>query len=71
MTQCLEGHGEEQIFQLGSFEDVINSITKKLMVLPEDTIVYPGHRKVYNDKRRRTYIFRTKTKRVLRSEIYE
>lgn len=29
----------------GSFEDIINSITKKLMILPEDTIVYPGHGK--------------------------
>ena len=29
----------------GNFEDVINSITKKLMILPEDTIVYPGHGK--------------------------
>ena len=28
-----------------SFEDIINSITKKLMILPEDTIVYPGHGK--------------------------
>lgn len=28
-----------------SFEDIIKSITKKLMVLPEDTIVYPGHGK--------------------------
>ena len=28
-----------------SFEDVIDSITKKLMTLPEDTIVYPGHGK--------------------------
>ena len=24
-----------------NFEDIINSITTKLMVLPEDTIVYP------------------------------
>ena len=24
-------------------EDIINSITNKLMVLPDDTIVYPGH----------------------------
>ena len=28
-----------------SFEDIINSITKKIMILPEDTIVYPGHGK--------------------------
>ena len=28
-----------------SFEDIINSITKKLMILPEDTIIYPGHGK--------------------------
>lgn len=29
----------------GNFEDIINSITKKLMVLPDETIVYPGHGK--------------------------
>ena len=29
----------------GDFEDIINSITKKLMILPDDTIVYPGHGK--------------------------
>lgn len=28
-----------------SFEDIIDSITKKILVLPEDTIVYPGHGK--------------------------
>ena len=28
-----------------SFEDIINSITNKLMILPADTIVYPGHGK--------------------------
>lgn len=27
------------------FENIIQSITKKLMILPEDTIVYPGHGK--------------------------
>ncbi len=29
----------------GDFEAVINSITKKLMILPDETIVYPGHGK--------------------------
>ena len=28
-----------------NFEDIIKSITNKLLVLPEDTIVYPGHSK--------------------------
>ena len=28
-----------------SFEDIINSITQKLMLLPDETIVYPGHGK--------------------------
>ena len=46
----------------GSFESIIKSITERLMPLPEDTIVYPGHRKINNDKRRRANIPRTKTK---------
>ena len=29
----------------GSFDDIISSITKKLMILPDETIVYPGHGK--------------------------
>ena len=30
----------------GSMEKIINSITNKLMKLPDETIVYPGHGKV-------------------------
>lgn len=29
----------------GSFEDIISSITNKLLILPGETIVYPGHGK--------------------------
>lgn len=29
----------------GSFEKIIQSITHKIMILPEDTIIYPGHGK--------------------------
>ena len=29
-----------------SFDDIITSITNKLINLPDDTIVYPGHRKI-------------------------
>ena len=29
----------------GSLEDIMNSIVKKLMILPDNTIVYPGHGK--------------------------
>ena len=47
-----------------SFEQIIDSITKKLMTLPEETIVYPGHGKstmikeeepIYLELRGRTY----------------
>ena len=31
------------------FNEIINSIINKLLILPDDTIVYPGHRKIYND----------------------
>lgn len=30
----------------GNFEEIITSIESKLMVLPEETIVYPGHGKI-------------------------
>ena len=33
----------------GDFKQIIESITNKLMILPEDTIVYPGHRKINYD----------------------
>lgn len=29
----------------GSIDDIMNSIIKKLLILPDDTIVYPGHGK--------------------------
>ena len=29
----------------GDFEEIMNSITNKLLKLPDDTIVYPGHGK--------------------------
>lgn len=41
-----------------SFEDIISSITNKLIKLPEDTIVYPGHRKINNNWRRKNNLFR-------------
>lgn len=44
----------------GSLVDIMNSITNKLLVLPDDTIVYPGHRKIYYDKRRKANLFRIK-----------
>ena len=31
--------------QTSNFEDIIKSISKKIIVLPDDTIIYPGHGK--------------------------
>lgn len=31
------------------FKQIMNSIINKLLVLPDDVIVYPGHRKIYYD----------------------
>ena len=50
----------------GSMVDIMDSITRKLLLLPPDTICYPGHRKINYVKRRSTYIFRIKTKRRLK-----
>lgn len=44
----------------GSLNDIMDSIINRLLVLPEDTIVYPRTWKVYNDKRRKAYLFRIK-----------
>lgn len=27
----------------GSMEDIMDSITQKILILPENTIIYPGH----------------------------
>ncbi len=47
-----------------SFENIISSITNKLINLPKDTIVYPGHRKINTYWRGKTYICRNEAKRV-------
>ena len=41
----------------GSIEDIMDSITNKILILPENTIIYPGHRKINKNKRRKTNIF--------------
>lgn len=40
-----------------SSEAIMQSIMNKLLILPEETIIYPGHRKIIYDKGRRTNIF--------------
>lgn len=34
---------EDVIFQLGSERDLKNSIKNKLLVYPDETVIYPGH----------------------------
>lgn len=34
---------EDAICQHGSEKDILNSIKNKLLVLPDDTLIYPGH----------------------------
>lgn len=51
----------------GSMEDIMDSIIRKLLVLPPDTICYPGHRKNNNVKRGSTYLFGIKAKRRLKN----
>ena len=42
----------------GSLVDIMNSITNKLLILPDDTICYPRTWKIHYDKRRKTNLFR-------------
>ena len=49
----------------GNLQEIMDSITNKLLKLPEDTIVYPGHRTSNKNRRRKTNIFKPRTKRVL------
>ncbi len=34
---------EDMTYLLGSYKEIMNSIKNKLLVLPEDTVIYPGH----------------------------
>jgi len=34
---------EDMIYLHGSKKDIMDSIRKKLLVLPDDTLIYPGH----------------------------
>ena len=43
----------------GDFTELMESITNKFMTLPDETIVYPGHRKDNNDTGREKYIYRS------------
>lgn len=49
----------------GSLKDIMDSIANKILVLPEDTIIYPRTWKIYYGKRRKTNLSRIKTKRIL------
>lgn len=34
---------EDVIYQHGNEEEILKSIKQKLLTLPEDTLIYPGH----------------------------
>ena len=34
---------EDMIYLLGSKKDILSSIKNKLLILPDETVVYPGH----------------------------
>ena len=50
-TLLINGTGRTD-FQNGNSKDAYNSLFKKLLILPDDTIVYPGHD--YNGKTKST-----------------
>ena len=43
-TMCRGTWGRTDL-PTSSFDSIIKSITQKIMILPEDTIIYPGHGK--------------------------
>ncbi|MCI8518714.1 MAG: MBL fold metallo-hydrolase [Clostridia bacterium] len=43
-THCLKEHMVDVTFLLGNEKEILKSIKNKLIVLPEDTLIYPGHR---------------------------
>ena len=46
----------------GSLEEIMDSITNKLLVLPDETIVYPGHGKATMIKEEKTIYLELKPK---------
>lgn len=34
---------EDMIFLHGSYRDIMKSIKSKLLILPDDIVIYPGH----------------------------
>ena len=46
----------------GNFEEIINSIETRIMVLPEDTIIYPGHGKSTMVKEEKVIYFELRKK---------
>ena len=47
----------------GSIEDIMQSITKKLLILPDETIVYPGHGKPTKRKEEKPIYLELKPKK--------
>ena len=39
----LRGHLQNQNFPTGSMSTLVRSVKEKLFILPEETVVYPGH----------------------------